>query len=88
VSIWLTSNNACLISFITKWDVIQKKFLSLRFWCNRTDSCDNDGNITEMACQPRKTIYNYCENTGECLQRLGLQCYADRNQCDCVDLDR
>ncbi len=63
------------------------KCLSLRFWCNRTNSCDNDGNITEMACQPKKKVYEYCENTGECLQRLGLQCYADRNECDCVDLD-
>ena len=56
------------------------------FWCNRTDSCDNDGLFAYSQCQPKKTVYEYCEDSYECLQTEGLVCYPDRNQCDCPDL--
>ena len=56
------------------------------FWCNRTDSCDNDGVFAYSQCQPKKTVYNYCEDSNECRQTEGLICYPDRNQCDCSDL--
>lgn len=58
-----------------------------RFWCNRTDSCDNDGVPVEMACQNRKMGFEYCIEDRECLDRLGLICYADRKECDCNNLD-
>ena len=56
------------------------------FWCNRSDSCDNDGISAHHACQEKKSVYHYCEDSIECRQTEGLICYADRNQCDCPDL--
>ncbi len=63
-------------------------FINFSFWCNRTDSCDNDGVQTPPACQAKKSIMGYCELQIECLGRLGLTCYADRKQCDCIDLTK
>ena len=57
------------------------------FWCNRSDSCDNDNVFANHACQPKKSVYEYCEDSHECLDQLGLVCYPERQQCDCPDLE-
>ena len=55
------------------------------FWCNRSDSCDNDSIPIDAACQSKKTAYLYCESTNECLTSEGLACL--NKQCTCSDPD-
>ena len=39
-----------------------------------------------MKCQPKKSVYEYCEFNEECQSSLGLVCYQNRTKCDCDDL--
>ncbi len=65
---------------------VQKaKTLRWSFWCNRTDSCDNDGQVEDCACQPKKSIDDYCEDSVECLDVNGFVCKS--NKCDCPNAD-
>ena len=55
------------------------------FWCNRSDSCDNDSIPADHACQSKKTFNGYCENSIEC--QSGFVCDLTTNQCSCPDSD-
>ncbi len=83
-----TSNltNWCVLLSIQE-QIILKYIVKYSFWCNRSDSCDND-NLTEIhKCQSRKSFFAYCIDNVECINKKGLKCDTERNQCDCDNLD-